>query len=205
MNKISLWLRASRTRIIGLILLVLFSIAYVLPTFHILPEPLAQKWPFKSVVNLGLDLQGGSYLVFYVDVNKALHQSLQSQLENIRKTLKEKGSQVDFDFHFESESPPTAVILGSSEVLTQVETSLKENSTRYHIYFDSDRKLLAEKLFSQNHAMTHIKPPLKDVVHDRHSQRIYFILHDVVGQLSVGDWSREQEEQYCRPNLFPHT
>lgn len=144
MNKISLWLRATRTRIIGLILLVLFSIAYVLPTFHILPEPLAQKWPFKSVVNLGLDLQGGSYLVFYVDVNKALHQSLQSQLENIRKTLKEKGSQVDFDFHFESESPPTAVILGSSEVLTQVETSLKENSTRYHIYFDSDRKLLVE-------------------------------------------------------------
>ena len=41
-------------------------------------------------VNLGLDLQGGSYLLLEVDTKPIIEQKLQNKLINLRKFLKEK-------------------------------------------------------------------------------------------------------------------
>ena len=44
---------------------------------------------FVKKVNLGLDLQGGSYLLLEVDANPIIKQKLQNKLITLRKTLKE--------------------------------------------------------------------------------------------------------------------
>ena len=41
-------------------------------------------------VNLGLDLQGGSYLLLEVDSQPVINQKLQNKLINLRKVLKTK-------------------------------------------------------------------------------------------------------------------
>ena len=45
---------------------------------------------FSKKVNLGLDLQGGSYLLLEVDSKPIINQRLQSKLINLRKNLKEQ-------------------------------------------------------------------------------------------------------------------
>ena len=45
---------------------------------------------FDKKINLGLDLQGGSYLLLEVDSQPAVKQKLQNKLISLRKVLKEK-------------------------------------------------------------------------------------------------------------------
>ena len=45
---------------------------------------------FKKKINLGLDLQGGSYLLLEIDNKPVILQKLQTKLSNIRKFLKDK-------------------------------------------------------------------------------------------------------------------
>ena len=44
----------------------------------------------KKKVNLGLDLQGGSYLLLEVDTKPVVKQKLQNKLINLRKILKKE-------------------------------------------------------------------------------------------------------------------
>ena len=48
------------------------------------------KVPFSQKINLGLDLQGGSYLLLEVDTNPVIKQKLQNKVISLRKALKEK-------------------------------------------------------------------------------------------------------------------
>jgi len=48
------------------------------------------KIPFSQKINLGLDLQGGSYLLLEVDTNPIIKQKLQNKLITLRKVLKEE-------------------------------------------------------------------------------------------------------------------
>ena len=43
---------------------------------------------FKKKINLGLDLQGGSYLLLEIDNNPVIVRNLQNSLSNIRKYFK---------------------------------------------------------------------------------------------------------------------
>ena len=46
---------------------------------------------FQRNINLGLDLQGGSYLLLEVDNKPIINQKLQTKLIEIKKVVKEKG------------------------------------------------------------------------------------------------------------------
>ena len=48
------------------------------------------KVPFSQKINLGLDLQGGSYLLLEVDTNPVIKQKLQNKVISLRKALKDK-------------------------------------------------------------------------------------------------------------------
>ena len=48
------------------------------------------KTPFSQKINLGLDLQGGSYLLLEVDTNPVVKQKLQNKVVTLRKILKEE-------------------------------------------------------------------------------------------------------------------
>jgi protein-export membrane protein SecD len=66
------------------------SAVYVYPTIANLDLE-KTKFPFKQKVNLGLDLQGGLYLVLGVDFNKVYKDVVERQSSSIQQRLKEKG------------------------------------------------------------------------------------------------------------------
>ncbi len=71
-----------------LIVVTLFSIAYVVPTFT-KTAPAKGSW-FSKKINLGLDLQGGLYLVMGVDFNKVFKEIADRQSGSIGDRLKTK-------------------------------------------------------------------------------------------------------------------
>ncbi len=66
------------------------SVVYVYPTVANLDLE-KTKFPFKQKVNLGLDLQGGLYLVLGVDFNKVYKDVVDRQSGSLQQRLKEKG------------------------------------------------------------------------------------------------------------------
>jgi preprotein translocase subunit SecD len=72
------------------ILLTAFIVClFAVPNFF--PESTVKRWPAwaQRHVVLGLDLQGGSHILFEVDANDVRRQKLQSLLDDVRKTLRE--------------------------------------------------------------------------------------------------------------------
>lgn len=75
-----------------LVLLLFFtglSAVYVFPTLAQLDIE-KTKFPFKKKINLGLDLQGGLYLVLGVDFNKVYKEVMDRQAGILQESLKEK-------------------------------------------------------------------------------------------------------------------
>ena len=81
-------LNLSRWKVTLCVLAVLFGVAFTMPNL------LSQKaldslpsWAPKQKLNLGLDLQGGSYLLLEVDTNQLKIDRLNTLLEDVRTTL----------------------------------------------------------------------------------------------------------------------
>lgn len=72
-----------------LVFFVVLSFVYVYPTLARLDLE-KTRFPFKQKINLGLDLQGGLYLVLGVDFNKVFKDVVERQTTNISSRLKEK-------------------------------------------------------------------------------------------------------------------
>jgi preprotein translocase subunit SecD len=72
------------------ILLTAFVVClFAVPNFF--PDSVVKRWPVwaQRHIVLGLDLQGGSHILFEVDVNDVRRQKLQALLDDVRKTLRE--------------------------------------------------------------------------------------------------------------------
>ncbi len=69
--------------------LTVLSIIYVIPTFTGM-DLATTRFPFKQKINMGLDLQGGLYLVLGVDFNKAFQEIVDRQGSSLEGRLKEK-------------------------------------------------------------------------------------------------------------------
>ncbi len=73
-----------------LVFFVILSGVYVFPTLANLDLE-KTRFPFKQKINLGLDLQGGLYLVLGLDFNKVFKDVLERQSSSLKDRLKEKG------------------------------------------------------------------------------------------------------------------
>lgn len=72
-----------------LVSLVVLSVVYVIPTLANLDLE-KTKFPFKQKINLGLDLQGGLYMVLGVDFNKVYKDVIDRQASSLRERMNEK-------------------------------------------------------------------------------------------------------------------
>lgn len=72
-----------------LVLVTVISIMYILPTFTKVGGE-NSSYPFTKKINLGLDLQGGLYLVMGIDFDKVFKEITDRQLASISDRLKEK-------------------------------------------------------------------------------------------------------------------
>lgn len=81
----------SRWKVILVIVAVILSVLLTLP--NLLPEAARNRLPGfmpRQTLNLGLDLQGGSYLLYSVDTKALLTERLTNLTEDIRTTLRDK-------------------------------------------------------------------------------------------------------------------
>ena len=88
-------LTLSRWKIIAVTLSVIFGIVFTLP--NLLPQRTLDAlpgWVPKQKLNLGLDLQGGSYLLYEVDTAALRAERLTNLVEDARTTL--RGDQIAF-------------------------------------------------------------------------------------------------------------
>ena len=76
-----------------LVFLVIMSGIYVFPTLANLDLE-KTKFPFKQKMNLGLDLQGGLYLVLGIDFNKVYRDVIERQASSLKDRLNQKGISV---------------------------------------------------------------------------------------------------------------
>ena len=74
-----------------LIAVTFISFLYILPTFTKVGNDPKSSFPFSKKINLGLDLQGGLYLVMGVDFNKVFKEIAERQLNSITDRFKDKG------------------------------------------------------------------------------------------------------------------
>ena len=72
-------------KLVLLVVFVVTAIIYVVPTVANLDLE-KTHWPFKQKINLGLDLQGGLYMVLGVDFNKVFRDVMERKLKEFRPT-----------------------------------------------------------------------------------------------------------------------
>jgi preprotein translocase subunit SecD len=85
----------SRWRIILVVLATFFGVLFTLP--NLLPAKVRDSLPGfmpKQTLNLGLDLQGGSYLLYEVDTQALRAERLTNMVEDIRTQMREEA--IDF-------------------------------------------------------------------------------------------------------------
>ncbi len=80
-------------KFIVLMFFVVLSVIYVIPTIANLDLE-KTKFPFKQKVNLGLDLQGGLYMVLGVEFEKVYKEIAERQASTLSENLKEKGVEI---------------------------------------------------------------------------------------------------------------
>ncbi|MDP3852228.1 protein translocase subunit SecD [Phenylobacterium sp.] len=81
----------SRWKIIAVVLAVIFGVLFSLP--NALPQKTVDALPAfmpKARLNLGLDLQGGSYLMLEVDTDALRAERLTNLVEDVRTTLRDE-------------------------------------------------------------------------------------------------------------------
>lgn len=84
MNR-SWWYRVSL-----LVVLAALGIMSVIPTFFNL-DPEKSNFPIKSKINLGLDLQGGLYMVLGIDFNKVYRDEVKNYIKKTQDLLTDEG------------------------------------------------------------------------------------------------------------------
>ncbi|KQY30100.1 preprotein translocase subunit SecD [Caulobacter sp. Root487D2Y] len=88
-------LTLSRWKVTAVILSVIFGIVFTLP--NLLPQKTLDAlpgWVPHQKLNLGLDLQGGSYLLYEVDTDALRAERLTNMVEDVRTTL--RNDQIEF-------------------------------------------------------------------------------------------------------------
>jgi len=77
-------------RLTFLLFISIISIMAVIPTFFGF-NPETSKFPVKSKINLGLDLQGGLYMVLGIDFRKVYRDELVNNMKKIQSYLADEG------------------------------------------------------------------------------------------------------------------
>jgi preprotein translocase subunit SecD len=74
-----------RYRILLLVILALAAGVFLLPTFAQTPS----WWPWQQLIRLGLDLRGGTHLLYAVDIEQAMANAVERQRQDLERELRE--------------------------------------------------------------------------------------------------------------------
>ena len=74
-----------RYRILLFVILALTASVFLLPTF----APAPPWWPWQQPIRLGLDLRGGTHLLYAVDIDQAIANGVERQRQDLERELRE--------------------------------------------------------------------------------------------------------------------
>lgn len=112
--------------LIGFIAILVLSIMALVPTFTQMDTE-KSNYPIKSKINLGLDLQGGLYMVMGIDFDKVYRDEVRTNVRSAVFYLKEQGLEVeegDTDFS-DPTDPKQKLIVKSLDQISEVESKVK--------------------------------------------------------------------------------
>ncbi|MCB9091595.1 MAG: protein translocase subunit SecD [Halobacteriovoraceae bacterium] len=123
-------------------LLMLFVVVItsmsIVPTFFPIKE--GSSYPVKSKINLGLDLQGGLYIVLGIDFNKVYKDEVEKQVQRAVSYLEEeedlKGTINDFDLK-DINDPQLSISFASDNQKQKAHEIIKERFS-YHLRLTSE-------------------------------------------------------------------
>ncbi|HEY7220450.1 MAG TPA: hypothetical protein VH985_18855, partial [Candidatus Binatia bacterium] len=74
-----------RYRILLFAVLALAASVFLLPTFAQAPP----WWPWQQPIRLGLDLRGGTHLLYAVDIDQAIANGVERQRQDLERELRD--------------------------------------------------------------------------------------------------------------------
>ena len=128
-----------------------------------------QKILFSKKINLGLDLQGGSYLLLEVDSRPTINQKLQNKLVSFKKHLKSN----DIKYKKVKLKNETIIFSIDEKDIETFDKIFKENSN-LNPYFNQYRSYELEYFIENNHAQFNMDEQLKMVNDKAHELVDYF-------------------------------
>ncbi len=67
--------------------LAVAALVFLVPSFV---RPAPAFWPWRQPIRLGLDLQGGTHLLYGVDIDQAVDNTVDRQMQDLERTLREE-------------------------------------------------------------------------------------------------------------------
>lgn len=106
--------------------LVLLALAGTAPTFFGMNE--SGSYPFKKKINLGLDLQGGLYMVLGIDFNKVYRDEVLTYVRKSQQSLKAEGidSTLGSLEASDSQDPKHSIVITNPQDVEKARTKIKE-------------------------------------------------------------------------------
>ncbi|MCY4644824.1 MAG: protein translocase subunit SecD [Bacteriovoracales bacterium] len=106
-------------------LLALWALASLAPSFMDMDEE--GPYPLKSKLNLGLDLQGGLYMVLGIDFNKVYRDEIKTMARNLMDVLEDKGMTVTRGTldRSDPQDPKQSLLLGEGVQMEKAKEAIK--------------------------------------------------------------------------------
>ena len=133
----------SKTKLLSIYLLIVFFLSCAFLNFSNNKDNII----LSKNINLGLDLQGGSYLLLEVDSNPVLMRNLQQKLVNLRTQLKEKKIKYQ-DLSIEDQSIKFKV--DKNDIDTFIKFFLNKNNN-INFYYDNYRSYEMEHVVDKTY------------------------------------------------------
>lgn len=137
------------TRFTFLLVVTLVSVIMIMPTFVKFAED--SSYPVKSKINLGLDLQGGLYMILGIDFKRVYKDEITNYARKIEFILKDQGltSKIG-DLNLEDPMDPThSIIISNTADIEKAKDSIRE-------YFPGILRLTGESGSNLSYALTKV-------------------------------------------------
>ena len=158
-----------------LIFLVVISVASIMPT--VFDYSKESNFPIKSKINLGLDLQGGLYMILGIDFNKVYRDEIKGYARKIQYILNDEGITSEVGTLDESNpgDPKHTVIISKAADMERAKERIRE-------YFPSILRLTSENGTEIGYGITKV---IKQQIEDQSVGKSIEVIRNRIDEFGV--------------------
>ena len=158
-----------------LVVFVVISVMSIMPT--VFDYPKESKFPIKSKINLGLDLQGGLYMILGIDFNKVYRDEIRGYARKIQYILEEEGIKSEIGSLDDSiiSDPKHTIVLNNATDSTRAKERIKE-------YFPSILRLTSDNGAELGYGITKV---IKQQIEDQSVGKSIEVIRNRIDEFGV--------------------